>query len=103
MVRYVDVGLCRTRLYARQGTQLDPLRLRAAAGAEGRSGRRPRLPEFASAEYGAIGHLKADTLLTVNLELLARSEKVTRVASVQVLVATEEPLAQVVFVSGRLG
>ena len=41
------------------------------------------------AEYGAIGHLKADTLFTVNLELLASSEKVTRVASVQVLVATE--------------
>jgi hypothetical protein len=36
-----------------------------------------------------IGRLKADTLLTVNLELLASSEKVTRVASVQVLVATE--------------
>ena len=85
----VDVGLCRTPCSARQGTQLDPLRLRLPLGAEGRSRRRPRLPEFVFAEYGAIGHLKADTLLTVNLELLASSEKVTRVASVQVLVATE--------------
>ena len=61
----------------------------AAAGAEARSRRRPRLPEFVFAEYGAIGHLKADTLFTVNLELLASSEKVTRVASIQVLIATE--------------
>jgi hypothetical protein len=61
----------------------------AAAGAEGPSRRRPGVPEFVFAEYGAIGHLKADTLLTVNLELLASSEKVTRVASVQVLVATQ--------------
>jgi len=47
------------------------------------------LPEFVFAEYGAIGHLKADALLTVDLELLASSEKVTRVASIQDLVATE--------------
>jgi hypothetical protein len=64
---------------------------------EGRSRRRPRLPEFVFAGYGAIGHLQA-ALLTVNLELWASSEKVTRVASIQVLVATELPRAQVVFV-----
>jgi hypothetical protein len=56
--------------------------------AEGRS-RRRRLPEFLFAEDGAIDHLKADTLLTVNLELLASTEKGTRVASIEVLVATE--------------
>ena len=61
----------------------------AAPGAEGRSRQTPRLPEFVFAEYGPICHLKADTLLSLNLELLASSEKVTWVASVQVLVATE--------------
>jgi hypothetical protein len=44
---------------------------------------------FVLAEYGAIGHLKADALLTVDLEPAANAEKVTRVASIQDLVATE--------------
>jgi hypothetical protein len=37
----------------------------------------------------AIAHLEADALLTVDLEHLANAEKVTRVASIQDLVATE--------------
>jgi hypothetical protein len=51
--------------------------------------RRPRLPEFVFAEYLAIAHLKADALLTVDLELAANAQKVTRVASIDDLVATE--------------
>jgi len=60
-----------------------------AAGAEGRSPTRPRLPEFVFAEYLAIADLKADALLTVDLELAANAQKVTRVASIEDLVATE--------------
>jgi hypothetical protein len=41
------------------------------------------VPEFVFAEYGAIGHLKADTLLTVDPEPGANAEKVTRAASIQ--------------------
>jgi len=47
------------------------------------------LPEFVLAEYLAIAHLEADALLTVDLEPAANAEKVTRVASIQDLVATE--------------
>jgi hypothetical protein len=47
------------------------------------------LPEFVLAEYLAIAHLKVDALLIVDLEPAANAEMVTRVASIQNLVATE--------------
>ncbi|HEU4525076.1 MAG TPA: hypothetical protein VFR62_08640 [Gemmatimonadales bacterium] len=49
----------------------------------------PRLPEFVFAEYLAIAHLEADALLTVDLELAANAQKVTPVASIEDLDATE--------------
>jgi len=52
-------------------------------------GRRPRPPEFLCADYPAIAHLEAHALVTVGLELAANAEKVTRVASIRDLVATE--------------
>lgn len=68
--------------------QLDPLPLRLplGLGADPEEGR--ACQSSSSPGNGAIGHPKADTLLTVSLELLASSEKVTRVALIQVLVAT---------------
>jgi hypothetical protein len=60
-----------------------------AAGLRADPRRRPRLPVFVFAEYLAIAHLEADALVTVDLELAANAEKVTRVASIQDLVASE--------------
>jgi hypothetical protein len=53
------------------------------AGAECRSPTKAAPARFVFAEYLAIAHLKADELVTVDLELAAGAEKVTQVASIQ--------------------
>jgi hypothetical protein len=66
----------RYALACRRGPRADPRR-------------RPRLPEFGPAEYLAMAHLRADALVTVDLELLADADKVMGLASIQDLVANQ--------------
>jgi pimeloyl-ACP methyl ester carboxylesterase len=73
------------------GHAAEPATPWAATGAEGRSRRRPRLPEFVFAEYGAIDHLKADTLLTVNLVVAGHSVG----ATIFINALAEQPLERV--------